>query len=338
MTGVCEDKAEIPDDYISIGSVAAQFGIGYLDGKKPSLVSVMKNRNTDKSFNLMICSYSYQNGKFKMDWKFNRGDQAFDDGHQMRIADVDYDGKDEILEIGFCLNGDGTLRYSLSEQGIVHGDRFYVGKFNKDDEVMMGYGIQQNNPNLISEYYYNASTGEVIWKHLNEKVGDTGRGAVGDIDPTKPGFEVWSFSGIYNGATNELLTAVGKTMWPAISFQWDGDLLIESYNNGKIEQWHSETNTLERLVTCSDVYSNVNDYNNVFGYGDFFGDWREEVITTNDKYNELVIYTTNIPTDYRLTCLAQDRSYRNCMTIKGYKQSHELSYYLGSDMDNESTN
>ena len=325
------DKAPIPDDYISSGSLAAQVGIGYLDGEKPSLVAVMKNRNKDKSFNMIIAAYSYTDGKFDMDWKWNRKDPSLSDGHQFRIADVDYDGKDEILEIGFCLNGDGTLRYSLSDQGIVHGDRFYIGKFNQDDEVMMGYGVQQNNKDKIYEYYYNASTGEVIWTHIGDNVEDIGRGAVGDIDPTQDGLESWSFSGIYNSKSNTLLSNAGKTIWPAISFQWDGDLLSESYNHGKIEQWNYEGKGIDRLLTCYKVYSIKDDGNFVMGYGDIFGDWREEIIGSNSEYNQLVIYTTNIETEYRIPCLAQDRTYRNSMTLKGYKQSHMTGFYIGAD-------
>lgn len=67
------------------------------------------------------------------------------------------------------------------------------------------------------------------------------------------------------------------------------------------------------------------------GYGDIFGDWREEIIGSNSEYNQLVIYTTNIETEYRIPCLAQDRTYRNSMTLKGYKQSHMIGFYIGAD-------
>ena len=335
-SGSCLDTAPIPDDYISVGSLAAQVGIGYLDGEKPSLVAVMKNRNKNKSFNMIVASYSYTDGEFKMDWKWNRGNTDASDGHQMRIADVDYDGKDEILEIGFCLNGNGTLRYSLSDQGIIHGDRFYIGKFNKDDEVMMGYGIQQDNKEGILEYYYNASNGEVIWTHTADTIQDVGRGCIGDLDPTEDGLEVWSFSGIYNGKSNTLLSNAGKTLWPAISLRWDGDLLSESYMRGVIDKWNYQTKSTNRVLTCYKISSTVDDGNLVLSYGDILGDWREEIICTNSEYNELVIYTTNIETKYRIPCLAQDRAYRNCMTIKGYKQSHMTSFYIGSDREDYS--
>lgn len=67
------------------------------------------------------------------------------------------------------------------------------------------------------------------------------------------------------------------------------------------------------------------------------GDWREEVIMPNSEYNKLVVFTTSTPTDTRLYTLAQNPMYRNCMTVKGYMQSHMLDYYLGTDMDTPPT-
>lgn len=68
-------------------------------------------------------------------------------------------------------------------------------------------------------------------------------------------------------------------------------------------------------------------------YGDILGDWREEIICCGYNWDSLIIYSTTIPTDYRLNTLSQDPAYRNDMTSKGYYQSNMLSYYLGDGMD-----
>ena len=48
---------------------------------------------------------------------------------------------------------------------------------------MMGYGIQQNNPYGLLKYFYNASTGEMLWtNYAKEGTADVGRGNIGDID------------------------------------------------------------------------------------------------------------------------------------------------------------
>ena len=82
--------------------------------------------------------------------------------------------------------GSGTVIVLLKKRTIVLicGAIFLAGavvfgKFNKDDTTMMGYGIQQNNPFNMTEFYFHASSGEVIWKHYLDHSEDVGRGNVG---------------------------------------------------------------------------------------------------------------------------------------------------------------
>ncbi|PNH26507.1 hypothetical protein BJF96_g10164 [Verticillium dahliae] len=119
-------QVNIPTDYISDGPLAARFGVGYLDGRQPSLVAYMKNRKDDGDFNLLMSAWSFSGTALKMQWKWRRESRDAPDGHSTRIIDVDGDGRDEVHESGFTLHGDGQLRYSLGPQGVVHGDRFHI--------------------------------------------------------------------------------------------------------------------------------------------------------------------------------------------------------------------
>ncbi len=342
-TGALKATAPVPNDYIKIGPMAAMMEIGYLDGVNPSVVCWFKNRNADKTFNSLMVAYGYKDGKFIQRWKYDNK-ILFDDrseykngyaeAHQIRIADVDYDGKDEVLHMGYALNGDGTLRYSIPE--VVHGDRWYVGAFNKGDKVMMGYGIQQDHPKNLLEYYYNASTGKIVWTHYGDEscAGqcDVARGNVGDIDPNYAGLEVWSFQGTYNGQSNKLVAS--NYLYPVIRYWWDGDLGAESYNDGKIENWNYETKAVERQATTWKIYgSSGSERGAAMFHGDVFGDWREESILVNYETNELVIFTTDIASDYKFYTHMQNPCYRNGTTTKGYVQASMLDYYLGWDMD-----
>ncbi len=342
-TGALKATAPVPNDYIKIGPMAAMMEIGYLDGVNPSVVCWFKNRNADKTFNSLMVAYGYKDGKFIQRWKYDNK-ILFDDrseykngyaeAHQIRIADVDYDGKDEVLHMGYALNGDGTLRYSIPE--VVHGDRWYVGAFNKGDKVMMGYGIQQDHPKNLLEYYYNASTGKIVWTHYGDEscAGqcDVARGNVGDIDPNYAGLEVWSFQGTYNGQSNKLIAS--NYLYPVIRYWWDGDLGAESYNDGKIENWNYETKAVERQATTWKIYgSSGSERGAAMFHGDVFGDWREESILVNYETNELVIFTTDIASDYKFYTHMQNPCYRNGTTTKGYVQASMLDYYLGWDMD-----
>ncbi|HKX33665.1 MAG TPA: hypothetical protein VJ302_38655 [Blastocatellia bacterium] len=332
MTGGLKAYSSIPQDYLAVGPLAGSLGIGYLNGSTPSIVAKLKNRNADKSFNEMVCAWHYGGSNLVLDWKWLRGSQDCPDGHQIRIADVDGNGTDEICDIGYTLNGNGTLRYSLAGQGVVHGDRMHIGKLDRNAPGLQGYGVQQDNPSGLLEYYYDAGTGSILWKHFGA-VGDVGRGEAGDIDPRYAGYEVWSFFGVYNGPGNAKITDEPNRPYPNFRIWWDGDVLSENYNDGKIEKWNYSPGTVSRLVTTWHYESAIgSDRSAPMFYGDIFGDWREEVILTSSDYSRLVIFTSPVSTGTRLYTLAHNPAYRNCMTIKGYMQSHMMDYFLGSGM------
>lgn len=331
QTGALKSYVSLPLDFYSAGSLACSLGIGYLDGKTPSVVGKFKNRNADGSFNLMIAAFQYSGSNTTLQWKWIRNVSAAD-GHQIRIIDVDGNGTDEICDIGYCLNGDGTLRYNLTPQGIIHGDRTQIGKLDPNRAGMQGYAVQQDNPSGLLEYYYDASNGTILWKHTGG-VADVGRGEAGDVDPRYSGYEVWSYSGMYNGPSNTQFTAAQVNPYPNLRIWWDGDVLSENYHKNVIEKWNYTSATVGRVVTCYHYDGAMDSDRDVpMFYGDILGDWREEVVMCNADYSKLVVFTTDIPSTTRLYTLAHNPAYRNCMTIKGYMQSHLTDYYLGYDM------
>lgn len=333
-TGALKYSINIKNDYIARGPFACMMQIGYLDGKNPSVICWFKNRNSDKSFNSVMAAFKVKNGKLVQEWLHDNWTQGGGaEAHQFRVVDCDYDGKDEILHMGYALNSDGSLRYTMPD--IVHGDRFFVGAFNKNDNVMMGFGIQQSNPNGLNDYYYNASTGKIIWKNAVAAgtAGDVARGNVGDFDPNSEGFEVISLGSDKMRSASTGTPLEGSRLYPVQRLWWDGDLLSESYNDGKIEKFNFNSKAVDRVATTWKIYgSSGSDRGVGMFHGDILGDWREESILVNETTNELVIYTTDIPTDYRIYTLAQNPCYRNGMTAKGYVQSNMLDYFLGANM------
>ncbi|MBE1877614.1 carbohydrate-binding protein [Myceligenerans pegani] len=338
MTGAARATAPVPTDYLSDGPMYARFGVGHLDGENPSLVAYMKNRIGNGGFNLMFTAWRFSGSTLTQEWKFLRGNQNLPDGHNTRVIDVDGDGRDEVAEIGFVLNGDGTLKYSLGPQGVVHGDRFHIADMDPNRPGLEGYAVQQDNPSGLREYYYAAATGTMIWRHTASGTADVGRGMAGDIDPRHPGMEVWSFSGLYNAPTNRLAEPnTSLQPWPQTGLWWDGDITMELLNDGKFEKWDPNdprpTNSLPRLLSTWN-YGAVDASQNVQPtfHGDILGDWREEVVYTNASYDELIIFTTDRPSSTRLYTLAHNPAYRNDMTVKGYMQSHHVDYFLGAGM------
>lgn len=336
-TGALRNWSSIPTTYLGDGPMAARLGVAYLNGTTPSLVAFMKNRKDDGSFNLMMDAWKFDGDSLDRQWTWQRGNQDAPDGHNTRAFDVNGDGTDEIAEIGFVLNGDGTLRYSMGPKGIIHGDRFHIADMDPSRPGLEGYGVQQDNPSGLLEYYYDAATGALLWQHHGGPA-DVGRGMAGDVDPRHSGMEVWSFSGLYNAPSNKLTEPnTSLRPWPQLGLWWDDDLSMELLNDGKIEQWDPQNPTpsssLPRLVStwnygAVDASQGVNP---TF-VGDILGDWREEAVYTNASYDELIIFTTNQPTTTRLYTLAHNPAYRNAMTFKGYMQSHHPDYFLGAGM------
>ncbi|EPS37245.1 hypothetical protein H072_9100 [Dactylellina haptotyla CBS 200.50] len=341
-TGALRATQQIPTNYISDGPMGARFGVGYLDGVTPHLISYLKNRKADGSFNLMMCAWTFNGNAIARKWTWLRGNQDAPDGHNSRSIDVDGDGKDEVIEIGFALNGDGSLRYLLGPSGINRGDRYHIAKMDPSREGLQGYGVQQDNPSFLTEYYYDARDGKMLWKHYGTAVSDVGRGSAADIDPRYDGMEVWSFSGLYNAKSNVLTEPnTGLRPWPHLNLFWDGDALCELYNDGKIEKWDwlnpKATGSLPRIDQIWSYGGQSYSSPNPQFVGDILGDWREEVIVTNADYNQLLIFTTDIPSDIRLYTLAHNPAYRNAMTFKGYMQSHHVDYFLGNGMSTPPT-
>jgi len=333
MTGKQKAWIKLPTDFASAGPLAARFGVGYLDGVHPSLIGYMKNRNDDKSFNLMECAWSFDGSKLVQQWKYKRDASGGADGHNTRIADVDEDGKDEVCEIGFCLKPDGTIKYVLP---IDHGDRWYIGKLDPDRPGLQGYGIQQEASTGLLAYYYDAAKGTILWKHAvaAESTFDVGRGDVGDMDPRYRGYEVWSFAEgrtIWNGPKNTQ-TSTAAAPWPSLRLWWDGDLLSEQVNETKFEKWNYESQSVVRLMTTYKNGASMGVSNWPAFVGDILGDWREEVVYVNGSYDSLLVFTTQTPTANRIYALAQNPAYRSCLTLKGYNQSHLADFYLGDGM------
>lgn len=336
MTGNMIANAPFPTDFLASGSLGSQLGVGHVTGVNPNIVLWGRNRNDDKSFNDVFVCWSWNGGStITQNWKLPLpAGSPTAASHQMRIVDINGDGKDEMATGNFMVNSNGTLRYTLP--GVGHGDRFHITKMDKTRAGLQGYGIQQLNDAMLWEYYYDATTGTMLWSHFGTSIADIGRGLVGDLDPRKPGYEVWSVLGLYNGPSNTLAEPnTSLQPYPTHSFWWDGDVLTEGLNDFKFEKWDpanpTTTSTLPRLLLMSDYGAVISNHNPMF-FGDIFGDWRTEVIAMNSTFTQLVIFSTNIPSTTRLYTMAHNPAYRNHLTIKGYMQSAYVDYYLGDGM------
>ncbi|RYZ30857.1 MAG: rhamnogalacturonan lyase [Chitinophagaceae bacterium] len=318
-------------------------GIAYLDGKTPSLI--MSRGYYTRS---VIAAWNFKAGKLSKQWVFDSDDSSNpanrsyrgQGNHNLTIADVDNDGKDEIVFGAMVLDDNGKGLFST---GLGHGDAQHVTDLDPSRPGLEVFGIQERFDDAGS-HMFDARTGEVLWKKASVKAGDDGegpgRGLVLDIDPRYPGYECWSFgagiSGLYDAKGN-LIT---KRTPPSCNMGifWDGDVLGELLDGTRIDKWIYEKDTVNRLLDAAKfncVRNNGTKSNPVLS-ADILGDWREEVIYRTADNNELRVFTTPIPTDKKFYTLMHDPQYRLSIAWQNvaYNQPPHTGFHFGEGMKN----
>lgn len=68
--------------------------------------------------------------------------------------------------------------------------------------------------------------------------------------------------------------------------------------------------------------------------GDIVGDWREEVLMRTDDNQNLRLYVTTIPTEYRFHTFLEDPVYRVSIANQNvaYNQPTGTGFYFGPDL------
>ena len=247
--------------------------------------------------------------------------------HNMSVADVDGDGKDEVLWGSAALDDDGRLLYAT---GFGHGDAIHVGKMIPDREGLQVFEVHEEK-GTYSWDLHDAATGEVIYKGGSSGV-DNGRGMAADLIPTNSGYEFWSSDerSPRSAVTGEVVSE--KSVSVNFRVYWNGDLQDELLDGNKLDAWNG--NGTSRLLSLYN-YGNSTSCNSSKAtpnlQADLFGDWREEIILWDGNNPSTInIFTTNIPSDYRVPTLMHDHTYRMGVAWQNtaYNQPPHLGYYL----------
>ena len=247
--------------------------------------------------------------------------------HNMSVADVDGDGRDEIVWGSAGLDDDGTLLYAT---GFGHGDAIHLADHNPDRPGLEVFQIHESKGTYAWDLH-DAATGEVLLKGGPAGI-DNGRGIAGNFGTDVRGSLFWSGDKVARSALSgeAVSNNIGSNNFRIF---WDGDLQEELLDGNKIDKW--SRNGTSRLITFGDLgpSSTCNGSKNTpCLQADILGDWREEVILyrTSDAETCLAIYSTNVPTTYRLATLMHDHTYRMgiCWQNTAYNQPPHLGYYL----------
>ncbi|MEJ3749534.1 rhamnogalacturonan lyase [Actinomycetes bacterium KLBMP 9797] len=348
-------------------------GVAYLDGRRPSAVFARGyyTRSTLVAYrwtgHRLVEQWYVDSGWTPMTNPFNDSPHGRDGTdpsygtlttqgyHSLSAADVDGDGKHEIVYGSATIDHDGSLLYSSfadmppqsAAPGTVarlgHGDAMHVTDIDPDRPGLEIYGVHEGG--VWAPYGHtmrDAATGEVIFGDYTGR--DTGRGMIGDVLPDVRGIEAWPAMppnaadlgiGLFS-ADGDLLanTTPGTNM----SIRWAGDLTTQIVNGTATEVLQTPTiNDWRRglLLTAEGTLTNNYTKGNPGLVADVFGDWREELINRTTDSSALRIYLSTEVTGHKMYTLMHDPQYRAEIARQqtAYNQPAYPGFYLASDTD-----
>lgn len=327
--------------------------LAYLDGRRPSAVFCRGyyTRTT-------LAAWNWDGRDLKLKWYFDTHPQAEQKAlmdslgltnrapasyagqgnHNLRVADVDGDGCDEIIYGSMAVDHDGSPLYNT---GLGHGDALHLVAMPKTNKL---YIWDPHENRRDGSDLRDAATGKVIWQVRANF--DVGRAMAADIDSTRYGVEVWSsnvpltspFAKTPSQTTQEGevdYSDAGRSVQNLscnFAIWWDGGLTRQLLDRAAITKYNPATGGVDLVKKLDGVFNNGTKSNPCLS-ADILGDWREEVIVRNESSTELRIYSTDVPTRHRVPCLMTDIPYRESVAAENvaYNQPPELGYYLGPD-------
>ena len=313
--------------------------VGYLGGRNASAIFCRGYYTRT-----VIAAWDWDGHELKNRWTFDTDtpewrSYAGQGNHNLRVADVDGDGFDEITYGSMAVDNDGRGLYNT---GFGHGDAIHLVPDAKSGHLYI-WDCHENRRD--GSDFRDAATGKIVFQIKSRM--DVGRAMAADIDPTNPGIEMWSTDshgirtmkgkvlgakGKQDADDNTRLVIGGKYLPVNFGIWWDGDLLRELLDHETVSKYNYQQQSINVVQKFDGQFNNGTKSNPCLS-ADILGDWREEVLIRNRESTELRLYVSTIPTNYRLNCLMDDIPYRLSVATQnvGYNQPPEPGFYLGSD-------
>lgn len=320
--------------------------VAYIDGKTPHFIECRGYYNA-----AVVRAYKWDGSELSLVWEHKGTSKSatslYGQGnHNLAVADIDLDGKDEIVYGSAALDDNGV---AMGNTYLGHGDAMHVSDFNNDG-VQEVFSVKEDSAGYktAAEHFRVASTGETLYAIPGG--GDNGRGAMANVDDeyakTHPNALAigWSYAtGDAHDLTGSVVNAKPGTNSRGMTnffVYWDGDLSREMLDDNQLAKYDATHGWTLRFYNDDKGYVPASSNNGTKAtpslVADIWGDWREEIIMPVGKGEGetpyLRVMTSVLPTTYRLTTLMHDCQYRLAIAWQNvaYNQPPHTSYYIGS--------
>lgn len=302
--------------------------VAYLDGRHPSVV-MCRGYYT----RAVLAAFDWDGKELRQRWVFDSNDEGNEaysgqGNHNIRVADIDNDGCDEIIYGSCTIDNDGSGLYSTR---LGHGDALHLTAFFPDEPRLQVWQCHETGGN--GSTFRDAATGETLFRYPAPM--DIGRCMAADIDPDSPGIEMWSGStgGIRN-IRGEIIAERVRGLSTNMAIWWDGDLLRELLDGTRISKYTPSEQQCDIILNPEGVVSNNGTKANPCLAADILGDWREELLLRTRDSQSLRLYVSTIPTEHRFVTFMDDPVYRISVATQNvaYNQPTQPGFYFGPDM------
>ena len=303
-------------------------GVAYLDGQRPSAIFTRGYYTR-----AVIAAWDWRNGQLTQRWVLdsNNASALYGQGnHNLSIADVDNDGRQEIIFGAATVNDNGTLMYA---SGAGHGDALHVGDFDTSRAGLEIWGIHESSSQIGADLRSASNGARIFATPNNNGVEGPGRGVAADIWSGNAGAEYWGAGPNMGNLRNASGANIGRNPGSANFLAWwDADTVRELLDGNHVDKYGTGGDT--RLLTADGTTSNNGTKSTPALSGDVLGDWREEVILRTTGNNALRIYTTTNVASNRIYTLMHDPQYRVGIAWQNtaYNQPPHPGFFIGANM------
>jgi rhamnogalacturonan endolyase len=288
-------------------STRIQMSVGYLNGKNPAIIT-----QTGIYENEVIAAFDNQLNHL---WTYNSfGATNGTGGHKVEIADVDGDGRQEVVYGTTCLNWDGTLRWSIYRQ---HPDIISVQDYDPSRPGLEVFYLVESAMHA-GAYLVDASSGKIIWKNNREDDSRWSHGHFGwtaDIWDGSPGKECVVNRAGHNDRNFVVFASDGKILLEPFPhgyspLEWDGDLTREliTGNGHYLGNWNGK-----EIIEEKGIQPNPVPNSSFIFAADLYGDFRDELVIqtkTADGREAIAIIAATESVNKKYIAPAEDINYR----------------------------